>query len=113
MAKTHRSFRTCKSRVRKYNGKCEECGKSVCSCSIYQYVDESNAAISNNSLYLCYSKNYNVKIMSPIENYKKRLINKFFDYWVYKKAKSRCIFATMQRLNLVISRIILCGEIKY
>lgn len=83
MTKTHRSVRTCKSRVRKYNGKCEECGKSVCSCSIYQYVDESNAAISNNSPYLCaecYSMKYNVKIMSPVEKYKKRLINKFFDY---------------------------------
>lgn len=83
MGKTYRSVRTCKSRVRKYNGKCEECGKSVCSCSIYQYVDESNAAISNNSPYLCaecYSKKYNVKILSPIENYKKKLVNKFSDY---------------------------------
>ena len=43
--KPHRAVRTCKTKTRKFNGKCEECGKSICSCKAYSYVDESTASL--------------------------------------------------------------------
>ena len=76
--KAHREIRTSKTRVRKFNGYCEECKKEICSCKAYQYVDESNAAITNNSLYLCkqcYEKRYNVHIKDDVERFKNRLID--------------------------------------
>lgn len=33
--------------------KCSKCGKNVCLRHIYQYVDESNIAITRNSPMLC------------------------------------------------------------
>ena len=72
------SNRTYKGRTRKFKGYCEECQKEICSCKAYQYVDESNAAISNNSPYLCkscYEKKYNVHIPTDIERFKNKLIN--------------------------------------
>jgi len=76
--KAHREIRTSKTRVRKFNGYCEECKKEICSCKAYQYVDESNAAITNNSLYLCkqcYEKRYNVHIKDDVERFKSRLVD--------------------------------------
>ena len=76
--KTHTNIRTCRSRARKFKGHCEECQKEICSCKAYQYVDESNAAISNNSPYLCkscYEKKYNVHIPTDIERFKNNLIS--------------------------------------
>lgn len=76
--KAHREIRTSKIRVRKFNGYCEECKKEICSCKAYQYVDESNAAITNNSLYLCkqcYEKRYNVHIKDDVERFKSRLVD--------------------------------------
>lgn len=76
--KAHRAIRTSKTRVRKFNGYCEECKKEICSCKAYQYVDESNAAITNNSLYLCkqcYEKRYNVHIKDDVERFKSRLVD--------------------------------------
>jgi len=76
--KAHREIRTSKTRVRKFNGYCEECKKGICSCKAYQYVDESNAAITNNSLYLCkqcYEKRYNVHIKDDVERFKSRLVD--------------------------------------
>lgn len=76
--KAHREIRTSKTRVRKFNGYCEECKKEICSCKAYQYVDESNAAITNNSPYLCkqcYEKRYNVHIKDDVERFKSRLVD--------------------------------------
>lgn len=39
------------SKSRKYNGKCEECGKVT--KEVYQKVDGNNIAISYHALYLC------------------------------------------------------------
>lgn len=72
------SNRTYRGKIRKFNGYCEECKKEICSCKAYQYVDESNAAITNNSPYLCktcYEKKYNVHIPDEVERFKNRLIN--------------------------------------
>jgi len=80
MYKTHRVVRGSKSRTRKFNGKCESCGTSICSCKAYQYVDESNQAITDNSLYLCqkcYSERYGVKIKTPEQSFKERLADRF------------------------------------
>jgi hypothetical protein len=77
--KAHRAVRTSRSRPRKYGGKCEGCGKAVCSCKIYQYVDADNAAISNNSPYLCkscYEARYNVKIPSEVDSYRNSHIDR-------------------------------------
>ena len=76
--KAHREIRTSKTRVRKFNGYCEECKKEICSCKAYQYVDESNATITNNSPYLCkqcYEKRYNVHIKDDVERFKSRLVD--------------------------------------
>jgi len=65
-------------RSRKFNGYCEQCRKSICSCSAYQYVDGNNVSITYNSPYLCkecYEKKYNTKIKTDIEIFKTNLIN--------------------------------------
>lgn len=72
------STRPYKGRVRKFKGYCEECKKEICSCKAYQYTDESNAAITNNSPYLCkscYEKKYNVHISTDVERFKNSLID--------------------------------------
>ena len=72
------SNRTYKGRTRKFKGYCEECQKEICSCKAYQYLDESNAAISNNSPYLCktcYEKKYKVHIPTGVEAFKSNLIS--------------------------------------
>ena len=51
--KVHREIRTSKTRIRKFNGYCEECKKEICSCKAYQFIDGNNEAITNNSPYLC------------------------------------------------------------
>lgn len=76
--KPHRAVRTCKTKTRKFNGKCEECGKSICSCKAYSYVDESNGSVTNSSPYLCkecYEKKYNTHILTDVERFKNRLIS--------------------------------------
>lgn len=78
MSQPHRAVRTSKSRPRKFNGHCEECGKSICICKAYQYVDGNNAAITNNSPYLCIQcaeKRYGIKIPSPEQAYRDRLVS--------------------------------------
>lgn len=65
-------------RSRKFNGYCEKCKKTICSCSAYQYVDGNNISITNNSPYLCkkcYEEEYNTKIMTDIEIFKSNLIH--------------------------------------
>lgn len=67
-----------KGRPRKFNGYCEECQKEICSCKAYQNTDGNNAAITNNSPYLCkscYEKKYNVHIPTDVERFKNRLID--------------------------------------
>lgn len=51
--------------ARKYKGKCEYCQKVTPIHSIFQYIDESNWAITHNSPYLCkecYEKQYGKKV---------------------------------------------------
>ena len=75
--KVHREIRTSKTRVRKFNGYCEECKKEICSCKAYQFIDGNNEAITNNSPYLCkqcYEKKYNVHIKDDVEAFKSRLV---------------------------------------
>ncbi len=76
--KSYKGERRSKARPRKFKGYCEECNKSICSCKAYSYTDESNAAITNNSKYLCrecYEKIYNMHIPTETEGYRSRLIN--------------------------------------
>lgn len=76
--KAHRAVRTCKTKPRKFNGHCEECGESICICKAYSYVDESNGSVTNSSPYLCkkcYEKKYSVHIDTEVERFKKNLIN--------------------------------------
>lgn len=42
----HRMTRTARTRSRKFSGRCESCGKPLCSCRAYQYTDENNGAIT-------------------------------------------------------------------
>ena len=75
--KVHREIRTSKTRIRKFNGYCEECKKEICSCKAYQFIDGNNEAITNNSPYLCkqcYEKKYNVHIKDDVEAFKSRLV---------------------------------------
>lgn len=61
----HRMTRTARTRSRKFSGRCESCGKPLCSCRAYQYTDENNGAITANAPYLCrdcYETRYGVKI---------------------------------------------------
>ena len=77
-SKPHREIRLARTTSRKFKGRCEDCGKSICSCKAYQYVDENNAAISNSAPYLCrscYERRYNVKLPTEIDAYKEKLLN--------------------------------------
>ncbi len=88
--KPHRAIRASRSRPRKFSGCCDACGKTLCSCRVYQYVDESNAAISANSPFLCrecYEKRYRVKIPTEIDAYKARLLSSL-DYLVSQTENS-------------------------
>lgn len=81
--KSHRQIRSCKSKPRKFGGKCEHCGKPICSCKAYQYADDSNAAISNSAPWLCgecYEKKYGLKLKSDVEIFRSRLIDKVLAY---------------------------------
>lgn len=89
--KAHREIRTSKTKPRKFNGHCEECGKSICSCKSYSYVDESNASISNSSPILCkecYEEKYNVHIDTEIERFKKNLINSLHNVQINSKVET-------------------------
>ena len=62
--------------MRKFNGYCEKCKKSLCSEHAYSYVDGNNGAITHNMPYLCkecYEKAYNEKILSEVDCFKKSL----------------------------------------
>lgn len=53
---------------RKHDGKCANCDKEIPDNLAFSYVDESNAAITKNSPYLCwrcYNQKYNDKITIP------------------------------------------------
>lgn len=83
MQKPHRQQRAVKSKPRKFDGKCEGCGRQICSCKAYQYTDDCNAAISNSSPWFCadcYQEKYGVKIKSEVEVFKKNLIDKLISY---------------------------------
>lgn len=74
--KPHRAIRPCKTHIRKFNGKCECCNKSICSCRAYQYIDDSNGAITNNAPYLCkdcYENKYGVRIKTDVEAFRDRI----------------------------------------
>ena len=76
-SKPHRTTRTARTRSRKFSGRCESCGKPLCSCRAYQYTDESNGAITANAPYLCrdcYETRYGVKIPTEVDAYKARLL---------------------------------------
>lgn len=83
MPKPHREIRTAKTKPRRFAGKCEHCGKPICICKAYKYLDENNAAISNSSPWLCadcYEKEYGVRIKSDVEKYKDKLISRAIYY---------------------------------
>ena len=64
--------------MRKFNGYCEKCKKSLCPEHAYSYVDGNNGVITNNMPYLCktcYEKAYNEKILSEVDCFKKSLID--------------------------------------
>ena len=46
--KAHREIRTSKTRVRKFNGYCEECKKEICSCKAYQRLQIIVFTYANN-----------------------------------------------------------------
>lgn len=78
-------------RGRKFNGYCEECKKSICACSAYQYIDGNNEAITSNSPYLCkdcYEKKYHTKIMTDVERYKSNLISALYRFKYEQKIET-------------------------
>lgn len=82
-SKPHRTTRTARTRSRKFSGRCESCGKPLCSCRAYQYTDESNGAITANAPYLCrdcYETRYGVKIPTEVDAYKARLLGVLVRY---------------------------------
>lgn len=79
--KPHRATRTARTRSRKFGGRCEACGKALCSCQAYQYTDESNGAITASAPFLCrscYELRYGVKIPTETERYKARLLGNLY-----------------------------------
>ena len=61
MAKAYIAPRRKLMKSRKYNGKCENCGKPKPLNEVYCYVDDVNPAITYNAPYLCidcYKKKY-------------------------------------------------------
>lgn len=75
--KPHREIRTIRSHSRRFSGHSDACGKPLCSCKAYQYVDESNGAITTNAPYLCrdcYEQKYGVKIPTEVDAYKTRVL---------------------------------------
>ena len=76
--KPHRATRTARTRSRKFSGRCEACGKPLCSCRAYQYTDESNGAITASAPFLCrncYEQKYGVRIPTEVDAYKSRLLH--------------------------------------
>ena len=75
--KPYRATRTARTRSRKFSGRCEACGKPLCSCRAYQYTDESNGAITASAPFLCrdcYEQKYGVRIPTEVDAYKARLL---------------------------------------
>lgn len=100
MNKPHRAIRTSKSRTRKFTGKCEGCSASICSCKAYQYVDESNQAITDNSPYLCrkcYEERHSVVIRTPEQSFKERLADRFTRIAENEKDAEKAAF--LQRMS--------------
>ena len=65
-------------KLRKFNGYCEKCKKSLCPEHTFFYVDGNNGAITNNAPFLCktcYERTYNKKILSEVDCFKKILID--------------------------------------
>lgn len=76
--KPYRATRTARTRSRKFSGRCEACGKPLCSCRAYQYTDESNGAITASAPFLCrdcYEQKYGVRIPTEVDAYKSRLLH--------------------------------------
>ena len=74
--KPHRAIRAARTHARKFSGHCESCGKALCSCRAFQYIDESNGAITASAPFLCrecYEQRYGVKIPTEVDAYKGRL----------------------------------------
>lgn len=83
MIKPYRNIRTCKTKSRKFAGKCESCGTSLCSCRAYQYTDESNGACTNSSPYQCkscYELVHGVLIKTDVDVFRDRLKDKLMEY---------------------------------
>lgn len=79
MTAPHRATRTCRTKPRKFHGKCEGCGKSLCPEHAHCYTDDTNAAINNNSPYLCtkcYEEKHRVHIKTDVERYQDSLIRR-------------------------------------
>ena len=103
-SKPHRAARTARTRSRKFSGRCDSCGKALCSCRAYQYTDESNGAITASAPFLCrecYERQYGVKIPTEIEAYKSRLLgalNRYADH-VGDGPESDMIFRIMRYIE--------------
>ncbi len=100
--KPHRATRTARTRARKFSGRCESCGKPLCSCHAYQYTDESNGAITASAPFLCrscYEERYGVKIPTEAEQYKAHLLDKLGGYLdVFPDEKERDLLSRVMRL---------------
>lgn len=97
----HRVTRTARTRSRKFAGRCEACGKPLCSCRAYQYTDESNAAITASAPFLCrecYETRYGVKIPTEVEAYKGRLLGKLSRYADHFDGPEHDLFIRVMRL---------------
>ena len=100
--KPHRATRTARTRSHKFSGRCEACGKPLCSCQAYQYTDESNGAITASAPFLCrscYEDRYGVKIPTEAEQYKARLLDKLGGYLdAFPDEKERDLLSRVMRL---------------
>ncbi|MDL2324041.1 hypothetical protein LJC61_02660 [Ruminococcaceae bacterium OttesenSCG-928-A16] len=82
MQKPHRQVRTSKAKTKAFSGRCQKCGKEICLSCACQYTDESNAAISANSPWLCatcYNEQHG-KGIEPIDRLKSSIISKAVEY---------------------------------
>ncbi len=79
--KPHTTSKRAKNKPRKFQGYCEKCGKVICECKAYIYVNSNNEAITNSSPYLCkkcYEEEYNEHIYTEGERLKTQIINSLY-----------------------------------
>ena len=78
-------------KLRKFNGYCEKCKKSLCPEHAYSYVDGNNETITGNSLYLCktcYEKAYNKKILNEVDYFKNNLVDNLLKLNMYENIET-------------------------